>query len=97
MNIEVCEVEPGRYVLKVLGLPCPYPTMYTIKTLEKIKEDEVLEVIFDNQPSSKTIQDAVVARGYKVLSVERLEEALWKIVVKKTHTKDDQHKTINIL
>ncbi|MEN2974231.1 MAG: sulfurtransferase TusA family protein [Candidatus Caldarchaeales archaeon] len=91
MNIEVSEVEPGRYVLKVLGLPCPYPTLYTIKTLEKIKEDEILEIIFDNQPSTKTIQDVAVERGHKVLSVERLEEALWKIVIKKTVQKDDQH------
>jgi len=84
MKVEVCEVGLGRYKLEILGLPCPYPTLYTIKTLEEIREGEVLEVIFDNQPSTKTIQEAVIKRGHEVLSVERLNEALWRIVIKKT-------------
>jgi len=83
MTVELVEVEPKRYVLKILGLPCPYPVLYTVKTLDKIPHGETLEVIFDNQPSCETIKEAVVRRGSQVLNLERLEEALWKITIKK--------------
>jgi len=83
MTVELVEVEPKRYVLKILGLPCPYPVLYTVKTLDKIQHGEILEVVFDNQPSCETIREAVVRRGSQVLNLERLEEALWKITIKK--------------
>jgi len=83
MTVELSEVEPGRYILKILGLPCPYPVLYTVKTLDRMQRGEILEVIFDNQPSCETIKEAVVRRGSQVLNLERLEEALWKIIIKK--------------
>lgn len=83
MTVEFDQVESGRYLLKIIGLPCPYPVLYTLKTLDKMYEGEILEVFFDNQPSCETIKEAVTRRGSRVLNLERLEEALWRVVIKK--------------
>ncbi len=83
MVVELVQLESGRYILKIIGLPCPYPVLYTVKALDKIKEGEVLEVLFDNQPSCETIKEAAIRKGCQVLTLERLEEALWKITIRK--------------
>lgn len=83
MVVELVQLESGRYMLKVLGLPCPYPVLYTVKALEKMGDGEILEVLFDNQPSCETIREAAAIRGCEVLDLERLEVALWKITIRK--------------
>jgi len=38
----------GTYILDVCGYVCPHPQIYCKKSLEKMKEGEVVEVILDN-------------------------------------------------
>jgi len=53
------EEKAGKYILRILGYACSYPTLYTLKTLEKLERDAVLEVLTDSQPSVKTIEEKV--------------------------------------
>jgi tRNA 2-thiouridine synthesizing protein A len=83
MEVKFEEVETGKYVLKVIGYACPFPTLYTLKALDDIKPNEILEVLTDSKPSCETIPQAVTDKGHYVLKVEQIEHTLWKIVIKK--------------
>ena len=45
----------GTFVLDVCGLVCPHPQMYAKKSIAKIQEGDILEIIFDNPSSKETI------------------------------------------
>jgi len=57
----------GLYELDVKGYVCPHPQLYTVKSLEKLKPGDVLEVVFDNPSSNETITMACNKRGYKII------------------------------
>jgi tRNA 2-thiouridine synthesizing protein A len=75
--------EGDRYVLDVRGYVCPYPVIYTRKALAKLKPGEILEAFTDNPPSCENVPNAVREEGHDVLGVERVEEGVWRIVVRK--------------
>lgn len=83
MRVEFLETEPGRYLLRVLGYTCPFPTLYTLRALNQIKPGEIVEILTDSQPSCKTIPETVTGKGHHVLRIERVKRALWKITIKK--------------
>jgi tRNA 2-thiouridine synthesizing protein A len=62
----------GTYMLDVCGFVCPHPQIYTKKSLEKMNEGEVLEVIFDNPSSKETIMQMCEQAGHEILE-ERTE------------------------
>ena len=70
-----------RFSLDVRGLTCPYPQMLTVRVLENLSHDDVLEVILDNPPSVKDVPPALKDRGYEVLDVISLDPNTWKIIV----------------
>lgn len=45
----------GKYKLDVCGYVCPHPQIYAKKSLEKMAEGDVLEVVLDNPSSVETI------------------------------------------
>ena len=51
MAMKFEKVSDGKYMLDVCGYVCPHPQIYTKKSLEKIDEGDILELVFDN-PSS---------------------------------------------
>ena len=55
------------YSLDVCGYVCPHPQLYTKKSLEKINEGDILDVIFDNPSSKETIVQMVEAAGNDIL------------------------------
>ncbi|MBS3909389.1 MAG: sulfurtransferase TusA family protein [Actinobacteria bacterium] len=57
----------GVYTLDVCGYVCPHPQIYTKKSLEKIAEGEVLEVVFDNASSAETIVQMCDQDGHEVI------------------------------
>ena len=73
----------GGLVLDVRGYVCPYPVIYARKALTRLSEGEILEVITDNPPSCENVPRAMREDGHEVLSVEPVEEGVWKIVVRK--------------
>jgi tRNA 2-thiouridine synthesizing protein A len=77
------KIEESRYVLDVRGYVCPYPVIYTRKAIARLKRGEVLEVITDNPPSCENVPRAASEDGHEVMSIERVEVGVWKIVIRK--------------
>lgn len=57
----------GSYSLDICGYVCPHPQLYTKKSLDKMSEGEVVEVIFDNASSAETIIQMCDQDGHEVL------------------------------
>jgi tRNA 2-thiouridine synthesizing protein A len=57
----------GNYMLDVCGYVCPHPQIYCKKSLEKIGEGEVLEMIFDNPSSAETIVQMLDQAGHELV------------------------------
>ena len=73
----------GLYVLNVTGYTCPYPVIFTRKALARISNGDVIEVYTDNPPSCENVPNAARDDGHEVLDVERVDEGLWRIRIKK--------------
>ena len=72
----------GTYLLDVCGFVCPNPQIYTKKSLEKMSEGDVVEVIFDNPSSGETIIQMCDQAGHDVLENKK-EGNKYVIKVKK--------------
>jgi tRNA 2-thiouridine synthesizing protein A len=68
-----------EYKLDVCGHVCPYPQLYTKKSLEKIKSGDRLEVIFDNPSSGETITQFCEKEGHEI--VEQKEDGNKRIFI----------------
>jgi tRNA 2-thiouridine synthesizing protein A len=66
------KVSEGQYQLNVCGYVCPHPQLYTKKALEKMKEGEVLEIVFDNPSSGESIAAMLDITGDEVM--ERVKD-----------------------
>jgi tRNA 2-thiouridine synthesizing protein A len=70
----------GLYALDVCGYVCPHPQLYTKKALEKMKQGELLELVFDNASSGESIGAMCDSKGDEV--VEKNTDSgkyTWKI------------------
>lgn len=70
----------GLYALDVCGYVCPHPQLYTKKALEKMKDGELLELLFDNASSGESIAAMCDSKGHEV--VEKVTDSgkyAWKI------------------
>lgn len=63
----------GSYLLDVCGYVCPHPQIYTKKSLEKMGEGDIVEVIFDNPSSAETITQMCKSSGHEV--IEKKQES----------------------
>jgi tRNA 2-thiouridine synthesizing protein A len=72
MAMKFEKVSDGKYMLDVCGYVCPHPQIYTKKSLEKIGEGEILELVFDNPSSGETIVQMCDQAGHDIL--EKKEE-----------------------
>ncbi len=81
MAVRFEKVSEGVYVLDVQGYVCPHPQIYTKKALEKLKEGEVLELMFDNPSSGESIVAMCEAAGNEILekNVQADKSMKWKI------------------
>ncbi len=55
------------YMLDVCGYVCPHPQIYAKKSLEKMNEGDVVEIILDNPSSVETITQMCDQVGHDVL------------------------------
>lgn len=67
MAIKFEKTGEGTYMLDVCGYVCPHPQLYTKKSLEKLNEGDILEVIFDNPSSGETITQMCDQVGHEIL------------------------------
>ena len=66
-EVKFDKVDDTTYSLDVCGYVCPHPQLYTKKSLEKINEGDILDVVFDNPSSKETIVQMVEAAGNDIL------------------------------
>ncbi len=57
----------SSYLLDVTGYVCPHPPLHTKKALQNMKENDILEIIFDNPPSGEAISSMCDRAGGKIL------------------------------
>ncbi len=55
------------YMLDVCGYVCPHPQIYAKKSLEKMNEGDVVEIVLDNPSSVETIVQMCDQVGHEVL------------------------------
>lgn len=72
----------GLYLLDVKGYVCPHPQIYSKKALEKMKEGEVLEVLFDNPSSAESISMMCDQMGVEIIE-KKQEGANFTYKIKK--------------
>ena len=58
----------GTYLLDVCGYVCPHPQIYCKKSLEKMKEGETLNMVFDNPSSAETIIQMLDQAGHELVN-----------------------------
>lgn len=62
----------GQYALDVKGYVCPHPQLYTKSALSKMKEGDVLRILFDNASSGESIASMCERNGDEI--VEQVTE-----------------------
>ncbi|MEW9675562.1 sulfurtransferase-like selenium metabolism protein YedF [Lentibacillus sp. L22] len=53
------------YTLDLRGESCPYPVIYTMETLQKMHDGELLQVITDCPSSFRNIPEEIQKHGYQ--------------------------------
>ena len=71
MAVKFEKTGEGSYMLDVQGYVCPHPQLYTKKGMEKLKQGEVLELIFDNPSSGESIAAMCQAEGNEIIGKEK--------------------------
>jgi len=61
----------GTYVLDVCGYVCPHPQIYCKKSIEKMAEGDVLDMIFDNPSSAETIKQMLDQAGHDLMEEKK--------------------------
>ncbi len=69
--------------LDLRGEVCPFTFVKTKVKLEELEPGELLEVIVDHEPAVRDVPRSVEAEGHEVLSVEKIGENEWRILIRK--------------
>ncbi|OGW49565.1 MAG: hypothetical protein A2Z50_00695 [Nitrospirae bacterium RBG_19FT_COMBO_42_15] len=70
-------------VLDIKGEICPYTFVKSKLALEEMEDGEVLKVIVDYPPATENVPRSLEKEGNDILSVEKVGEKLWEIIVRK--------------
>ncbi len=70
-------------VLDIKGEICPYTFVKSKLALEEMEDGEVLKVIVDYPPATENVPRSLEKEGNDILSVEKVGEKIWEIIVKK--------------
>ncbi len=73
----------SSYLLDVTGYVCPHPQLYTKKALQKMKENDTLELIFDNPSSGESISSMCERTGDEILE-KNSNNGVFNFTIKKT-------------
>jgi tRNA 2-thiouridine synthesizing protein A len=57
----------GSYALDVKGYVCPHPQLYTRSALSKMKEGDLLKLLFDNASSGESIASMCDKEGDEIV------------------------------
>ncbi|MBS7625502.1 sulfurtransferase TusA family protein [Candidatus Bathyarchaeota archaeon] len=74
---------PKTQVIDARGYSCPYPQYLTMRALQTLSENGILEIVLDNLPSLETVQDYARKHGCRFVSANRIGDNVWKITIRK--------------
>ncbi len=69
--------------LDIRGVVCPYTLVKSKLAMEDIDVGQVLEIILDYPEASDSIPKAMLNYGHDVISVEKINDKEWVVIVKK--------------
>lgn len=69
--------------LDIRGVLCPMNFVKTVLKLEQMKDEEMLEVLLDDGDPIANVPRSVKEEGHQIISVEKLEENGYKLIIKK--------------
>lgn len=75
--------EDGVYELDVTGYVCPHPQLYTLKSMEKLQEGMILEVLIDNPSSVESVVQASNDKGYTIMGQESPKTGVTAVKIQK--------------
>lgn len=64
------------------GEVCPYPDVKSKRKAKKMNSEELLEILVDYPLSAERIPETMKSMGNEVISVEKVGNSEWKIIVK---------------
>lgn len=82
MKSDTKKIIPNRRI-DLKGEVCPYTFVKSKLAMEEMRLGEVLEVIVDHEPAVENVPKSMQNEGQKVLTVEKLNGADWRMVFKK--------------
>jgi len=69
--------------IDIRGDVCPYTYVKSKLAIEDLKKGQVLEVLLDHAPATRSVPASMRSDGHEVLSVKKSGKSEWKILVKK--------------
>lgn len=69
--------------LNIKGEICPFTFVKSKLALEKMKKGEILRVIVDYEPAIRNVPRSMEEQGHKVLSVNKINDTDFEIIVEK--------------
>jgi len=69
--------------LDLKGEVCPYTFVRSKLALEEMAPGQVLRVVVDYEPATKNVPRSMENEGNEVISITKLNESEWQIVVRK--------------
>ena len=82
MKSDTKKIIPNRKI-DLKGEVCPYTFVKSKLAMEEMRLGEVLEVIVDHEPAVENVPKSMQNEGQRVLTVEKLNDADWRMVFKK--------------
>ena len=82
MKSDTKKIIPNRRI-DLKGEVCPYTFVKSKLAMEELRLGEVLEVIVDHEPAVENVPKSMQNEGQRVLTVEKLNGADWRMVFKK--------------
>lgn len=82
MKSDTKKIIPNRRI-DLKGEVCPYTFVKSKLAMEEMRLGEVLEVIVDHEPAVENVPKSMQSEGQRVLTVEKLNGADWRMVFKK--------------
>ena len=73
--------EPNE-TLDVRGQVCRYPDVKSKRKVKKMKSGEILKILVDYPLSAERIPETMSSLGHEVISVDKVGDAEWIILVK---------------
>lgn len=77
------KLDDGSYELDVIGYSCPHPQLYTLKSMEKLQDGMVLNVLIDNPSSVESVSQACDKKGYAILETSSPSSGVTCIKIQK--------------